>query len=255
MKGARPLALSLSFIIEEGFPLTDLKRIISSIEDASRKAGVPVVTGDTKVVPKGKGDKIFINTSGIGIISKDMEPGFHRIKPGDSVIVSGTVGDHGVTIMNQREGFGLSGDLKSDSMPLHKLVEVLLRELGEDLHCLRDPTRGGLATILWEISDRIRLEMELNEKAIPVSKAVQGAAEILGLDPLYLANEGKLIAWVSNQAKDKAIKIMKEREEGKKAAIIGEVTDKNSRKIVLNTKAGGKRPLHALTGAPLPRIC
>jgi len=255
MKGAWPVALSLSFVLEEGFSFDELDQILASIESASKKAGVPIVTGDTKVVPRGKGDKIFINTSGIGIIPDGVDVGYHRIQSGDVIIVSGSIGDHGVTILTQREGLGFSGDLKSDTMALHGLVKTLLEEIGPDLHCLRDPTRGGVATVLVELAERTGLSMEIDEVNLPIRDEAKGATEILGLDPLYLANEGKLVAWVSESSAERAVEIMRQRIEGKEANIIGKVLDGKDARVTLNTIVGGKRAIYALTGNPLPRIC
>jgi len=255
MKGAWPRALSLSLILEEGLGLDLLEDLICSVERATREAGVPVVTGDTKVVPRGAGDKVFINTSGVGIIPKEIDVGVHRIEPGDVILCSGTIGDHGITILTQREGLEFTGGLKSDTCALHKLVRLLIDRLGADLHCMRDPTRGGVATVLVEIAERCGRTIEIFEEAIPIREEVRGATEILGLDPLYLANEGKLLAWVKKGREMEALGVMKSVPEGKDASIIGEVKDEERGRVILNTSIGGRRAISALTGNPLPRIC
>jgi len=255
MKGARPLALSLALILEEGLSMDVLEALIRSVERASGKAGVPVVTGDTKVVPKGAGDKVFINTSGVGMIPKDVVIGSHRIGPGDVILCSGTIGDHGITILTQREGLGFATGIESDTRALHGLVRLLLEGLGDDLHCMRDPTRGGVATVLVEIAERCGYTMEIFEDALPIKETVKGAAEILGLDPLYLANEGKLLAWVKKGRETEALDIMRSVPEGKDACIIGEVKGEEKGRVVLNTSIGGRRIIGVLTGNPLPRIC
>ena len=255
MKGAWPVALSLSFILEEGLSLDELKGILQSIEAASNHADVPVVTGDTKVVPRGSGDKIFINTSGIGLIQETVNVGWHRIEPGDAVLCSGTIGDHGITILTQREGLKLSGDLKSDTAPLHFMVKALIAALGKDLHCMRDPTRGGVATVLVEIAGQCGRSIEVFEESLPIREAVRGATDILGLDPLYLANEGQLLAWVKRGREEEALEVMKSFPEGQDASMIGKVLHDEKGRVILNTAIGGQRVITALTGNPLPRIC
>ncbi len=255
MKGAWPLALSLGLILEEGLEMKVLERVLDSVARASKEAGVMVATGDTKVVPKGKGDKIFINTTGLGAIPGGIDIGVHRVLPGDVIISSGTIGDHGITILTQREGLKFAGDLKSDSQPLHRLVKGLIEELGEDLHCLRDPTRGGVATVLVEVAERAGVPMEIFEDRLPIREEVRATAELLGLDPLYLANEGKLLCWVPERCSDKALEVMRGYEEGKDAAVIGRVVQGDQGRVVLNTIIGGKRAIFALSGTPLPRIC
>ncbi|MGL1930720.1 MAG: hydrogenase expression/formation protein HypE [Desulfotalea sp.] len=255
MRGARPLGLSLGLILEEGFSLTELERIIISIADACKEAGVNIVTGDTKVVPKGKGDKIFINTAGIGVVDPKFDISSKNAKEGDSVILSGTMGDHGITIMSQRAGIGLKGDLQSDTMALHKLVAKLLAELPDDIHCLRDPTRGGVATTLNEIAENSGLSIELEEDNLPVRPAVRAACEMLGLDPLYLANEGKCLIIVSGDKTEQALKILHATEEGKEAAVLGRLHKGKAGRVTVATPIGGARVITPLHGEPLPRIC
>lgn len=256
MRGARPLCLSLGLILEEGLPLADLERIIISIRDASLAGGVPIVTGDTKVVPRGKADKIFINTSGIGLVAEGVEISATRAQAGDKIILSGSMGDHGITIMTRRAGIALAGDLRSDSMALHSMVQRLLAGLPEgSIHTLRDPTRGGVATSLCEIAASSGLMIEIEERCIPVRSEVRAACEILGLDPLYLANEGKCLALVAPDIADQALALMAACAEGAEAAIIGTVTSGAAGRVVLKTTIGGTRVITPLHGAPLPRIC
>lgn len=255
MKGAWPKALSLALILEEGLEMGVLEGIIRSVERASTAAGVPVVTGDTKVVPKGAGDKVFVNTSGVGTIPRGIDIGVHRIGPGDRILCSGTIGDHGITVLTQREGLGFSGALKSDTCALHRLVRALVEQLSSDLHCMRDPTRGGVATVLVEIAGHSGYTIEIFEEALPIREEVRGATEILGLDPLYLANEGKLLAWVKKGREEEALEVMRGVREGQDASIIGEVTGEAKGRVILNTAIGGRRTISALTGNPLPRIC
>lgn len=255
MKGARPVCLSLGLILEEGFSLRELEKLVCSLADAAKKANITVVTGDTKVVPHGKGDKIFINTSGIGLIEGDLVPSYSRIQPGDCILVSGTVGDHGITILTTQKGLHLETPITSDTMPLHLLVAEIMAHAKEDLHCMRDPTRGGLATTLTELASRSGWDFEIEEKAIPISPAVASACEILGFDPLYLANEGKCVVFVSQSRAQEILQLMRSRVEGINAAIIGRVMPEKNGRVVLNTTIGGRRLLRPLTGEPLPRIC
>jgi hydrogenase expression/formation protein HypE len=256
MRGARPLCLSLGLILEEGLPLADLERIIISIKEASLASGVPIVTGDTKVVPRGKADKIFINTSGIGLVADGVEISATRAKAGDKIILSGSMGDHGITIMTRRAGIALAGDLRSDSMALHVMVQKLLAGLPEGtIHTLRDPTRGGVATSLCEIAGSSGLMIEIEEARIPVRVEVRAACEILGLDPLYLANEGKCLTLVAPEVADQALALMQACPEGTEAAIIGTATSGGAGRVVLKTTIGGTRVVTPLHGAPLPRIC
>jgi len=252
MCGAEPKYLSCSFIIEEGMPLSDLEKIVDSIRSQCEKCGVTVVTGDTKVVEKGRGDKIYINTAGIGFVKyPGLDPG--NIKAGDAVIVSGTVGDHGTAVMMARSGM-MQGNLKSDCAALNVLCERILAA-SENVRVLRDPTRGGLATTLNEFVENSELGIEIEEKLIPVKPSVQAACDMLGLDPMYCANEGKLICIVPMEDADKVLEAMHSTEEGRDAAIIGTVTDAYPGKLVMETVYGGRRVLQKLTGAQLPRIC
>ncbi len=252
MVGAKPLSLSLSFIIEEGFPLNDLERIILSIKKACQVAKVKVVTGDTKVVEKGKADKIFINTAGIGMIKKYLSA--RGVKPGDEIILSGNLGDHSIAILQARGNFNFKTKLKSDLAPLSELVEIIL-DSGMDIHCFRDPTRGGLATILNEVAQVSDLGIEIEEEKIPICEEVKGVCEMLGFDPLYLANEGKLVAFSNPKDAQQLLKLMRKHKYGRKASLIGEVTPSPKGKVLLKTRIGGKRILDLLSGEQLPRIC
>jgi len=254
MRGACPYFLSVGFIIEEGFPIKDLEQIILSMERAGREAGVQVVTGDTKVVPKGAVDKIFINTSGIGLIPKGLNIAGQNAEARDAVIISGTIGDHGMTILSKREGLSFDSPLKSDAAPLNQLVQEMLKA-GSQIHVLRDPTRGGLATTLNEIAQQSSVGIELWEESIPIRSSVLAASEILGLDPLYIANEGKLIAILPQSQAEVVLAAMKKNPYGQEAALIGEVKAENSGKVVMKTLIGGKRLIDMLTGEQLPRIC
>jgi len=252
MCGAEPKYLSCSFIIEEGMPISDLEKIVESIRSQCKKCGVTVVTGDTKVVEKGRGDKIYINTAGIGFVKyPGLDP--RNIRAGDAVIVSGTVGDHGTAVMLARSGM-MQGELKSDCAALNGLCERILAA-SENVRVLRDPTRGGLATTLNEFVENSELGIEIEEKLIPVKPSVQAACDMLGLDPMYCANEGKLICIVPMEDADKVLEAMHSTEEGRDAAIIGTVTDAYPGKLVMETVYGGRRVLQKLTGAQLPRIC
>ena len=256
MRAARPLCLSLGLILEEGFGLDDLERVIASVARCSKEAGVPVVTGDTKVVPRGKCDKIFINTSGIGIVAEGCEVSSGMARAGDRIILSGSMGDHGITIMTRRAGISLDGDLRSDSAALHGLVAHLLDTLPSgSLHTLRDPTRGGLATSLNEIAGAAGLAVEIEDCAIPVNASVRAACEIMGLDPLYLANEGKCLVLVAAEQADEALQCMRSTSVGKSAAIIGSLKEGKPGQVVLQTAVGGSRIITPLHGEPLPRIC
>jgi hydrogenase expression/formation protein HypE len=255
MGGARPLYLSCGFILEEGFPLADLKRIVESMARASKAAGVPIVTGDTKVVEKGKGDGVFINTTGVGILPPGrIAPGGHRAKPGDAIVVSGTMGDHGVAILTTRENLSFETEIASDSAALHTLVELMYRAVG-DLHVLRDPTRGGLATTLNELAHQSNVGMLLRERDVPVRREVAAACELLGLDPLYVANEGKLLAICAPEDAQKLVAAMKEHPLGRDAAVVGTVVEDEERFVQIETAFGGKRLLDWLAGEQLPRIC
>jgi hydrogenase expression/formation protein HypE len=255
MRGAQPLCLSLGLILEEGMALADLERIVISIAACSRDSGVPVVTGDTKVVPRGKGDKIFINTSGIGVVADGIDISSKNAREGDVILLSGTMGDHGITIMTRRAGISMQGRLESDTRPLHPLVQRLLDELPGSVRTLRDPTRGGVATTLNEIAANSGLGVELREEFLPVRPQVRAACELLGLEPLYLANEGKLLAVVGADQADTALKIMRETSEGAEAAVIGRMVGGKAGRVVITTPLGGLRLVTALHGEPLPRIC
>ena len=260
MSGARPLYLSAGFIIEEGFAIEDLKRVLESMRAAATEAGVEIVTGDTKVVQKGSADKLFINTSGIGVIESAAQISASRARAGDKVILSGAIGDHGTTIMIARGELELETDIESDSAPLNSLVQVMLDEAGligdiGAIHSLRDPTRGGVATTLNEIALGSEVCIEIYEDRIPVREEVKGACEILGLDPLYVANEGKLVALVSAYAAEPILKRMKETDYGRDACIIGEVKEEPKGIVAMVTGFGGTRIVDMLAGEQLPRIC
>ncbi|MEM6818661.1 MAG: hydrogenase expression/formation protein HypE [Pseudomonadota bacterium] len=254
MSGAKPLHLSAGFIIEEGFPLSDLERIVKSMAEAARDADVTIVAGDTKVVERGSGDGVFITTTGIGVIPDGIEISGDRAAPGDQVIVSGTLGDHGVTIMSSRENLTFDTSITSDSASLHGLVAALIDAVPE-VHCLRDPTRGGLATALNEIAFQSGVGMSLTETAIPVRPAVNAACELLGLDPLYIANEGKLVCVCPPEQAEAALAALRAHPLGANAAIIGEVTKDPNSLVQMKTDFGGNRVLDWLSGEQLPRIC
>ncbi len=254
MSGAKPLYLSAGFILEEGFPLADLERIVVSMAVAARDAGVPVVTGDTKVVERGKGDGVFITTTGIGVVPKGVNISGDLAEPGDKILVSGTIGDHGVAIMSSRENLSFETSIQSDSAALHGLVADLVASVGS-VHCLRDPTRGGLATTLNEIAGQSGVGMRLFEDSIPVKPAVNAACELLGLDPLYVANEGKLVAIVPASEAERALEVLRTNPLGSGAAIIGEVVDDEHGFVQMETSFGGSRVLDWLSGEQLPRIC
>jgi len=254
MCGARPLVISAGFIIEEGLPMEDLWRIVQSMQAAASAAGVSVATGDTKVVDRGKGDKIFINTSGIGLIREGVEIDPRRARPGDRIIASGSIADHGIAILSRREGLEFETELESDSAPLGGLVEAML-DVCPDIHVLRDPTRGGVASALNEIAAQARLGIVLDESALLVREEVRGACELLGLDPLYVANEGKLLAIVSEGDAHGVLRVMRAHPLGREAAIIGAVTEEHPGSVLLKTRLGGKRVVDMLSGEQLPRIC
>jgi hydrogenase expression/formation protein HypE len=254
MSGARPAFLSLAFILEEGFALTDLERVLRSVRRAADAAGVSVVTGDTKVVERGRGDGIYVNTAGIGIARRGARLGARQVGPGDAVLLSGRIGDHGVAIMAARHDLGLEGDFASDTAPLYPLVDTILRAC-PDVRAMRDPTRGGLAATLVEIASRRSLGIDVDENAIPVDDAVRGACEILGLDPLLVANEGKLVAFVPEAEADAVIEAMRRHPLGREAARIGRVTSGHPGVVVARTPAGGERILELPFGENLPRIC
>ncbi|HEV7472697.1 MAG TPA: hydrogenase expression/formation protein HypE [Pyrinomonadaceae bacterium] len=260
MSGARPLYLSAGFILEEGLPISDLRRILESMRDAAQEAGVSVVTGDTKVVEKGTADKIFINTAGIGVIESPVQLSAANAREGDQVILSGTIGDHGTTILIARGELDLETEIESDSAPLHLLVRDMLDEAARissvnAVHCLRDPTRGGVATTLNEIALSSEVCIQIYEDRIPVREEVHGACEILGLDPLYVANEGKLLAIVSPEVAQPLVDRMKQNPYGQGACIIGEVKKDPQGIVAMVTGFGGTRIVDMLAGEQLPRIC
>ncbi len=260
MSGARPLYLSAGFILEEGFSIADLRRIVESMRDAAIEAGVQIVTGDTKVVQKGSADKVFINTSGIGVIESPVRISAARAQVGDKVIVSGNIGDHGTTIMIARGELELETEIESDTAPLHALVREMLDEAArlssvDAIHCLRDPTRGGVATTLNEIALSSEMCIQIYEERIPVREEVKGACEILGLDPLYVANEGKLLAIVSDEIAEPLVSRMRENVYGRDACIIGEVKAEPQGIVAMVTGFGGTRIVDMLVGEQLPRIC
>jgi hydrogenase expression/formation protein HypE len=254
MSGARPLYLSVGFIIEEGFPVADLKRILMSMRATAAEAGVQFVTGDTKVVQRGGADKIFINTSGVGVIEHDQRLSAAHARPGDKVILSGTAGDHGATIMIARGELDLETEIASDAAPLWALVQVMLESNGE-IRALRDPTRGGVGTTLNEMALSSEVCIQIDEKRLPVREEVRGACEILGLDPLYIGNEGKLIAIVGAGSAEALVERMREHPLGSDACIIGEVRAEPPGIVVMNTEFGGTRIVDMLVGEQLPRIC
>lgn len=255
MAGAAPLYLSAAFILEEGFPIADLRRIVASMAEASREAGVTIVTGDTKVVQRGKADGVFITTAGVGVLRHAWTVSQAGAMPGDKILVSGPVGDHGIAIMLAREALDIEVDIVSDSAPLHGLVADVMVAAGEGVHCLKDPTRGGLATTLNEIALTSDVGIALDEMAIPVRAGVRGACEILGLDPLTIANEGKLLAVVASDRADVALAAMRSHPLGRDAALIGQVLAEPAAMVFLKTDIGGTRVLDMLVGDPLPRIC
>ncbi len=254
MNGARPCYLSAAFILEEGFPLADLQRIVASMAAASREAGVPVVTGDTKVVERGKGDGVFITTTGIGVVPEGIQLSGDQARPGDRILLSGSIGDHGMTILSLREGLGFEAEIGSDSQALHGLVARML-EVVPSIRCLRDPTRGGLANTLNELASQSGVGMQLQEALIPVREPVRAACELLGLDPLYVANEGKLIAICPPEQAEALLALMRAHPQGREAAIIGTVTADPQHFVQMETGFGGSRMVDWLNGEQLPRIC
>lgn len=252
--GAVPQYLSLGFIIEEGLPMDDLWKIVQSIKFAADKAGVKIVTGDTKVVEKGKGDKIFINTSGVGIVKEGVDISPRNCKPGDKIIVSGTVADHGTCIMSLRAGLEFETEIKSDTAPLNHIIKEILDVSGK-INVLRDPTRGGLASTLNEIASSSGKGIMLYEDKIPIREDVKGVCELLGLDPLYVANEGKLLVFVAEEDAEKVLHSIQQNEYGKNAAIIGEVEKADDKTVKLKTSIGTTRIVDMISGEQLPRIC
>jgi hydrogenase expression/formation protein HypE len=255
MMGAKPLWMSVGLILEEGLLKRDLATILASMRRAADKAGVRIVTGDTKVVPRGKADRIFVNTSGIGVLEHDLQITGARALPGDVILVSGTIGDHGVAVMASREGLKLEAPVESDTAALAGLTSRLVSELGGALHVLRDPTRGGVATTLVEIALQSGVDLMLREASLPVKPAVREACAIIGLDALYVANEGKMLAFVSPEAAERALAILRRDPLGKDAAVVGEVTGKGAGRVSLETGGGAVRVVEMLSGGALPRIC
>jgi hydrogenase expression/formation protein HypE len=255
MAGAWPLYLSAGFILEEGFLITDLRRIVDSMASAAREDGVAIVRGDTKVVQRGKADGLFINTAGVGIVRTAATIGQNQLRPGDRILLSGPIGNHGVAILLARETLEIESDIESDTAPLHTLVASLLDAVGEGVHALKDPTRGGVATSLNEMATASEVAILLEERAIPVQPEVQGICELLGLDPLTIANEGKLLAVVAPEAAETALRMLQAHPLGRDAAIIGTVQDEPAAMVFMHSNIGGKRVLDMLVGDPLPRIC
>ena len=254
MGGARPLFLSAAFIIEEGFPIAELRRIVASFQAAASAADIEVVTGDTKVVERGSGDGLFINTSGIGLVPKGLALSANQAQPGDCVLLSGSIGDHGMAIMAQREGLEFESTIRSDSAALHRLVAEMLKATRK-IRCMRDPTRGGLASALNEIAQQSQVGIELEETSIPVREEVQAACEILGLDPMYVANEGKLVAIVAAERAGEVLQAMRRHPLGGEARVIGTVKREHAGMVTMRTALGTSRIVDMLAGDQLPRIC
>jgi hydrogenase expression/formation protein HypE len=252
--GGKPLAMSAGFILEEGFPMEDLRRITRSMAEAARKAGVPIVTGDTKVVARGAADGLFINTSGIGLIEYSTPLSVKSIEPGDAVIVSGSIGDHGAAVLSKRKELGVTSEIRSDSAPLNGLIGAIL-EASPNIHCMRDPTRGGLGAILAEIAEQSGCLIEVREKDIPVREEVRGICEILGFDPLFLANEGKVALFCAAADAGRVLDVMKAHEYGREAAVIGSVGERGRGRLILRTAIGGSREVDLPVGELVPRIC
>ena len=253
--GAQPLCLSAAFILEEGLDVGVLRRVVRSMRDAADRAGVSVVTGDTKVVPRGKADQLFVTTTGVGVVREPGRLGFARIRPGDAVLLNGSIGDHGSTVMLARGDVDLEAEgLRSDTTPLWRLVSTLL-DGGVDVHFLRDATRGGVATVLNEIAQQAGFAVAIDEDSLPVHDEVRGVAEILGIEPLYIANEGVVVAIVAEEDADRALELMRSLPEGREAARIGEVRAEPEGMVFIRTGFGGTRVVDMLIGDPLPRIC
>ncbi len=255
MRGATPLYLSVGFILEEGLAMTDLDRITASMARAAAAAGVRIVAGDTKVVQKGAADRIFINTAGIGVVPEGVDISSTQSRPGDRIIISGTMGDHGMAVMCQREELALGTKIMSDTASLATLVRDMIQAGGSAVHVLRDPTRGGVGTTLNEIAQSSKVGLMLDEEALPINESVKGACDILGLDPLYVANEGKLLALVAPEAEERIIQAMQKHDLGRRAAVIGRVSENRPGKVFIKTAIGGTRIVDMLTGEQLPRIC
>jgi len=255
MSGARPVHLSVALILEEGFALEDLQRIVSSMKRAVQRAGVVISSGDTKVVNRGKADKVFINTTGLGVIEHEHRITPARIEPGDKILLSGSIADHGMAVLSQREGLELETAIESDTAPLNRLVASILVEGGNAVHALRDPTRGGIASALNEFAETAEVEIRIQEERIPVRPAVAGACELLGLDPLYVANEGKLLAVVAADHADHILQVMRKDPLGRDSAVVGEVCPGRPGLVSMRTIAGGWRIVDMMIGEQLPRIC
>jgi hydrogenase expression/formation protein HypE len=255
MCGARPLALSCALILEEGLEMAILARVVESMRAAAAAVGVPIVTGDTKVVDRGKGDGVYVNTAGLGTVPAGVEIDPRRARPGDAVLLSGAIAEHGVAILSVREGLEFETAIESDSAPLHELVAALVARLGGDVHVLRDPTRGGVASAANELAAQAGVGIRLQETAIPVAEPVRAACEILGLDPLYVANEGRLLAVVARERAEEALETLRAQPLGRGAAIVGEVTGEAAGRVTLRSSIGGTRIVDLLSGEQLPRIC
>lgn len=255
MCGAKPQYMSLGFIIEEGLTMKDFWQILNSIKNAAQFAGVKIVTGDTKVVEKGKGDQLFINTSGVGLIHPKAKIHHNHIQAGDKIILSGNLATHGIAIMSKRKGLEFETDLLSDTVALNHIIYNLLEAFGEQIHFLRDPTRGGLASVLNEVAELTHLGYHIAQQLIPLNEQVEGACEMLGLDPLYVANEGLFVAIVTPGIADDFVALLRRDDYGKDAAIIGEVLSEHPGKLVMKSRIGGRRVINYLTGEQLPRIC
>jgi hydrogenase expression/formation protein HypE len=255
MRGARPVALSVAYVLEEGLPMAELRRITASVAAAAHAAGVPVVTGDTKVVERGSADGIYLTTTGIGTRRPGVDPSAARCRPGDVVLVSGPIGRHGMAVLSAREDLGFDSDIASDSQPLHRLVQAMLDAGGLGVHALRDPTRGGVASALNELAQASEVAVELEEGALPIPSQVAAACEILGLDPLHVANEGCLIAVVAPEVAEPVLAAMRRRPEGAVACVIGRVLDDPAGRVTARTLVGSSRIVDMLIGEQLPRIC
>jgi len=254
MAGAQPLYLAAAFVLEEGFPIADLHRIVASMQKAAAAAGVQLVAGDTKVVDRGKADGCFVTTTGVGLVTHPLPISSDRARPGDAVILSGPVAEHGMAIMAARADLELETPIASDTAPLHRLVRAMLAT-GADIRCLRDPTRGGVATALNEVAQRSKVGIVVQEAAVAVREPVRGVCELLGLDPLYVANEGTLLAVVPRGDAARVLEVMRAQPEGREACVVGEVVDDRARLVVLETAVGGRRIVDMLQGEQLPRIC
>jgi hydrogenase expression/formation protein HypE len=254
MRGAKPLYITAGFILEEGLVFSDLKKIVMSMAQAAREAGVQVIAGDTKVVPRGKADKVFINTSGIGVVPSGIDIGGQNARPGDLVLINGTIGDHGMAVLCKREGLAFENEIQSDAAALNGLVDLMLDAFA-GIHVLRDPTRGGVATTLNEIAEQSGVGIRLFEEALPVREDVVGACEVLGLDPLYVANEGKVLAVVPAQGADAVLRAMQSHPLGRASCLIGEIVSDDPGRVFLRTRIGGHRLVDMLRGEQLPRIC